>query len=305
MDPGTIINNDGPYVDCPSPIVNDADPGICADTIVIPGVILDYWPEAQLEWTMTGQHTDFGTDQIGNYVFEVGMTEVTYYVDDEISDNSASCTFTVTVEDNEDPVAVCQGAAVILDASGYGSVTVADIENGSYDNCGILEMSLDTSEFDCDDLGENTIVLTVLDVHRNSSTCEAVVTVDPGTGLPSSWSNNDVGSGILPGWAEFNPCTGEEFTLGSHGYSSHAYSDVGHFVYQELCCDVTVIAKVRSIEEIPFYLPGKAGVMIRETLDQTSKMVSLSTDLGYWVYRKARTYTYSTAYSYRVYKPFG
>ena len=35
------------------------------------------------------------------------------------------------------------------------------------DNCGIAGMSLDITGFDCDDLGDNAVVVTVTDVNGN------------------------------------------------------------------------------------------------------------------------------------------
>ena len=85
---------------------------------------------------------------------------------------------TITVEDNVDPTAICQDITVELDASGAVSITAEDIDNGSYDNCGIDDLSLDITSFDCSDVGPNTVTLTVTDVAGNSSTCTATVTVE-------------------------------------------------------------------------------------------------------------------------------
>jgi len=283
---GTINNTDDPYVDCPDPIVNDSDPGICADTIDIPFVDLSYWPQADLAWSMSGEHDVSGTDQIGQFVFNVGVTTITYTVDDEISNNSASCTFTVTVEDNENPVARCQDLLVVLDTEGNGSITPAEVNDGSSDNCGILEMLLDSLDFDCSDLGENTVELMVIDIHRNRDSCTATITVEPGTELPDPWEDSDIGIvNSIPGWAEFNACADEEFTEGSSAFNYNPYQDAGHYIYRQLCCDASIVAKVNSIQTASSSPPGKAGVMIRETLDQGSKMVSLSMSMTYWLWK--------------------
>src|SRR5660397_57351 len=89
-----------------------------------------------------------------------------------------TCTATVTVEDNVDPVAICKAATVQLDASGNGSITTGDIDNGSNDACGIAGLALDITSFDCSNVGPNTVTLTVTDNNSNSSTCTATVTVE-------------------------------------------------------------------------------------------------------------------------------
>ena len=96
----------------------------------------------------------------------------------DVNGNSSQATATVTVEDNVAPNAITQSATVQLDASGLGSITVADIDNGSNDNCGIASVTLDNTDFDCSNVGANTVTLTVIDVNGNSSQATATVTVE-------------------------------------------------------------------------------------------------------------------------------
>ncbi len=85
---------------------------------------------------------------------------------------------TILVVDNTPPVAVCQNITVALDAFGIATVTGANIDNGSSDNCGISSMTVSPNSFDCNNLGDNNVVLTITDASGNSSTCAAVVTVE-------------------------------------------------------------------------------------------------------------------------------
>ncbi len=111
----------------------------------------------------------------------VGANTVTLTVTD-VNGNSSTCTATVTVQDNVDPVAICQNITVALDANGDVVVTAAQINNGSTDNCGIASITLDGAQsqlaFDCSNVGANTVTLTVTDVNGNSSTCTATVSVE-------------------------------------------------------------------------------------------------------------------------------
>jgi DICT domain-containing protein len=107
---------------------------------------------------------------------DVGGQSVTLTVEDE-NGNTSTCTAEVTVEDNTDPVAVCQNLTVELDASGMAFISVNQIDNSSFDACGIAERGLNIASFDCGDIGPNNVLLTVEDFSGNMSACMAVVTV--------------------------------------------------------------------------------------------------------------------------------
>ncbi|MFM8951059.1 MAG: HYR domain-containing protein, partial [Bacteroidota bacterium] len=64
-----------------------------------------------------------------------------------------------------------------LNALGTASITASQINNGSSDNCGIASLSLSKTSFNCSNVGNNAVTLTVTDVNGNSSTCSATVTV--------------------------------------------------------------------------------------------------------------------------------
>ena len=65
-----------------------------------------------------------------------------------------------------------------LDASGNVSITAAQVDNGSFDNCAIDTIFLVNYDFTCADVGNNTVTLTVVDVNGNVSTCTATITVE-------------------------------------------------------------------------------------------------------------------------------
>ena len=85
----------------------------------------------------------------------------------------------VTVTDDEAPSAVCQNVTVFLNGSGNATITAADIDGGSSDNCGWggLTLGVNTSSFSCADVGPNNVTLTATDGNANTSSCTAVVTV--------------------------------------------------------------------------------------------------------------------------------
>ncbi len=86
-------------------------------------------------------------------------------------------TATVTVEDNENPVAVCLDITVGLDVLGNAVISASDVDGGSSDNCSIVSYIIDRNSFTGADLGPNNVVLTVTDQSGNTDNCIAVVTV--------------------------------------------------------------------------------------------------------------------------------
>src|SRR5919198_70346 len=109
-------------------------------------------------------------------VSNVGTNLVTLTVTDN-NGNVSTCTATVTVVDTVPPTAMCKDITVQLDASGHATITAVQIDNGSTDACGIASLSLSQTNFDCSNVGTNTVTLTVTDNNGNRSTCTATVTV--------------------------------------------------------------------------------------------------------------------------------
>jgi len=90
------------------------------------------------------------------------------------------CSFSVTVVDITLPTAVCKNITVNLSAAGAVTVSGADIDNGSSDNCGIAQLLIDgaaTKTFSCANKGANSVTLTAKDASNNTATCTATVTV--------------------------------------------------------------------------------------------------------------------------------
>jgi PKD repeat protein len=107
----------------------------------------------------------------------VGSNPVTLTVTDPTG-NSTNCSATITIIDNAFPNSVCQNHTLVLDGSGSATLVVADVDNGSSDNCGIASRAISKSSFNCGDLGTNTVTLTITDVNTLVSTCNATVTVE-------------------------------------------------------------------------------------------------------------------------------
>jgi len=98
-----------------------------------------------------------------------------------IGDDSATENTTVNPPaplDAIPPTAICQDVTVALAANGQTSITALDVDGGSSDDVGIQSLSVSPNIFSCSSLGANTVTLTVTDTSGNTSTCQAVVTVE-------------------------------------------------------------------------------------------------------------------------------
>jgi len=84
-------------------------------------------------------------------------------------------------------------------------------------------------------------------------------------GLPSGWSDSDIGSVPLSGSASYS---GGTFSVTGAGADIWGTSDAFHFAYRPLTGDGTIVARVANVQNTSTW--AKAGVMIRETLGASS-----------------------------------
>ncbi|MBK8196176.1 MAG: HYR domain-containing protein [Lewinellaceae bacterium] len=184
----TLTDDENPTIDCSQiPTALNNTPGYCH--YFVPGFNLnptysDNCGPLVLTNDLTGNNT------LGGTPLAVGSTTVVWTVTDAAG-NTATCSVTYVVTDNEPPLARCQGPNidVVLDGNGSAQLTVADVNNDSWDNCGPLtrtEISRggDFGQFvyfTCDDIaltnGPLLVVLEVEDLHGNTDTCHTYVAV--------------------------------------------------------------------------------------------------------------------------------
>ncbi len=119
--------------------------------------------------SLTLDVTDFTCEEVGENTVTLIATDV--------NGNLAEETAIVTVLDEIDPTVITQDVTIYLDEYGQASITVAMIDNDSFDNCGIASLTLDKTDFTCEDVGDNTVTLTTVDVNGNVSQETAIVTV--------------------------------------------------------------------------------------------------------------------------------
>ncbi|WP_242120696.1 T9SS type A sorting domain-containing protein [Aestuariivivens sediminicola] len=106
----------------------------------------------------------------------IGPNKLTLTVIDD-NENSSTTEVTVTVEDITPPEAKCKNVTIELDATGNATLMASQVDDGSVDACGIKSYNLSKSSFNCTNVGENEVILTVTDNSDNEATCTATVTV--------------------------------------------------------------------------------------------------------------------------------
>jgi hypothetical protein len=99
-----------------------------------------------------------------------------------VTASGANCTATSCIiipgqQEMVPPVAICQNLNVFLDAGGTATVTGAQINNGSSDNCSQVILGPSQIGYSCATLGLNVAVLTVTDFAGNQSTCTSSINV--------------------------------------------------------------------------------------------------------------------------------
>ena len=123
-----------------------------------------------------GKYTVTQSPEAGTLV-DVGNTVVTVTVVNEFG-NMATASINVSVIDDTKPVVLVKTHNLILDpVTGTGTLLASDIDNGSYDNCGIASLSVFPSTFECTHIGQQLVVLTVTDIHGNTETKPVTITV--------------------------------------------------------------------------------------------------------------------------------
>lgn len=175
----TVIDNQVPSITAPADVTVNADNGLCSASGVALGSA-----------TASDNCGVAGTSNNAPSSYPVGTTTVTWTATD-VNGNTNTATQNITVIDNQAPNTVCKNYTLNL-SNGAGTVLPSDVDNGSTDNCSIASMSVSPNSFTCANAGDNTVTLTVTDVNGNSSSCNAVVTVQyqPSCSITTMPSNN-------------------------------------------------------------------------------------------------------------------
>ncbi|QRM90407.1 DUF5011 domain-containing protein [Lacinutrix sp. WUR7] len=162
-----VVDTVMPTISCPGDIIVNTDAGSCTALVNYNLTVTDNCPGETVLQT---------SGLASGSLFPLGITTNTFELTDAHG-NIASCSFTITVNDLENPIATCKYISLPLDPN-TGTLTIvpSDIDGGSTDNCS-LNFNVSQTIFDCSHIGLNTVTLTVIDDSGNSSSCDAMVTI--------------------------------------------------------------------------------------------------------------------------------
>jgi hypothetical protein len=119
---------------------------------------------------------------IGQVAATVSFTDVNL--------NVSSALASVNVLDTLAPLVACHDTILFVDSTCFVSVIPQEIDNGSTDNCAIVQMNLSQSSFTCANVGLNSVVFSVTDASGNSSQCTSNITVIDVTGIKEISDNH-------------------------------------------------------------------------------------------------------------------
>ncbi len=190
-----IFDRTAPEFECPSDLTMSAEGVNCEALVVIPALnILDACNRNNVTVNISYPGGIIENSNGGQIYLKSGVHEITYTVSD-VCGNIATCSYSVTIIDSVDPSAICDaGINVSLSSDGRAQLMAADIDNGSFDACGAVDIDIrrmeplqdfpndinfsDKLNFGCSDVGNPVMVaLRVTDEKGNSNQCMIAVQV--------------------------------------------------------------------------------------------------------------------------------
>jgi gliding motility-associated-like protein len=123
-----------------------------------------------------------GTSATSVYVLPTTVAPLTYVATSTNGSSGCITTASITVRDAVAPVVVTRPVTLQLNAAGTATLTAAQVNNGSSDNCSIATLTVSPTSFTCANVGPNTVTLTATDASGNTSSLTAVVTVQDQVG---------------------------------------------------------------------------------------------------------------------------
>jgi hypothetical protein len=160
-----ILDRTAPVVTCPDNIATNTASGQCSRAV-----------------TFTASATDArdGTTSVtcspaSGSTFNTGTTTVNCSSTDTVG-NTGSCSFTVSVNDNQAPTISCPANITTNIASGATNAVVS-FSASATDNCSPITDNCEPASDSAFSLGETTVTCTVTDAANNTANCSFTITV--------------------------------------------------------------------------------------------------------------------------------
>jgi large repetitive protein len=187
-----VEDTEAPVITCPSAIVTSSDAGECNTAVTY------------LDATATDNCVGVTVAQTGGLLsgdfFPVGVTTITFEATDA-SNNTSTCSFNITVEDNELPEITCPADITIDNDAAMCDAVVTFLDATATDNCpgvtvtqtgGLLSgdafpVGTTTVTYEAEDASGNTVAcsfdVTVDDVEAPEIVCPADIVTDNDAGV--------------------------------------------------------------------------------------------------------------------------
>ena len=217
-------------IECPSDTTLGTAADACGENVndIAPILLIPSGDVASLTYTISGATTNSGNDDASGTFFNVGTSTVQYNIT-STSGVMDSCTFTVTVVDDDDPTATC----VPLDAFTADPGSCAKIVNNNLlpitdDNCGVDEITYTitgattgsgtgTATGTSFNVGISILTYTITDAAGNSTTCFSEVQVN----------DDESPTGLV--------CPSDSFILVNQGVTQVTVNDIGISGFSDNC----------------------------------------------------------------------
>ena len=159
----TVNDTELPTITCNAPVVVNNDLGVCGAVVTYSNSSTDNCP---------GQIITQTAGLASGSVFPIGTTTNTFVVTDA-SGNTATCSFTVTVNDTELPTITCNAPVVVNNDLGVCGAVVT-YSNSSTDNCPgqVITQTAGLASGSVFPVGTTTNTFVVTDASGNTATLQ-------------------------------------------------------------------------------------------------------------------------------------
>jgi Bacterial lectin/HYR domain/Secretion system C-terminal sorting domain/Ricin-type beta-trefoil lectin domain-like/SprB repeat/Lectin C-type domain len=193
----TVTENEKPVITCPTPLSKNTDSGTCGALTTFGSATAT--DNCSVTVAQTGGLAN-GT------VFPVGVSTLTFTATDA-SGNTATCSSTVIVTDNEKPVVTCPSNIAVNNTAGTCGAMV-NFTISATDNCAFTSNLVGSASGSTFPVGVTNNVFSATDASNNTATCSFSVTVtdnEKPTITAPAMITSCLGTGIVLG----TPTTGD------------------------------------------------------------------------------------------------
>ena len=186
---------------------------------------------------------------------------------DDGNGNTDSTAFEVTLADVTAPTVVVQDIEMPLNETGSTSITAEAFIVDSDDSCSAVSISIDRTDFDCADLGDNPITITATDSNGNTTTETAILTLTgedtDGDSIADSCDNDKDNDGTPDAEDAFPLDATEDTDTDGDGIGNNSDTDDDN----DGDSDVDELANnTDPLDDTSFFVPGEEETPVTPTL---------------------------------------